>query len=83
MSKLSDNFKLEKGLKVILLHGIDSQCFSHDAMVRSEEWYKKHSYNEGDVKTVYTPNYGHLDPWLGKNAAKDIYEPLGLLLLGK
>jgi pimeloyl-ACP methyl ester carboxylesterase len=51
--------------------GVDNKCFLAASQQKTFEWFEGHAANRHTLHLL--PNYGHLDVFMGKDAARDIF----------
>ncbi|KAK3327511.1 hypothetical protein B0T19DRAFT_357224 [Cercophora scortea] len=75
-----DNIQRLKGIPFLLFVGRDNAVLSPESTERTFETLcdtfgtsSTPGREGGDYKRRVVPGYGHLDPWMGRNAWKDIY----------
>ncbi|KAK0727899.1 hypothetical protein B0T26DRAFT_148745 [Lasiosphaeria miniovina] len=72
-----ENVARLKGIPIMLFVGRDNAVLSPEATERTYEilcdTFGGAGEEGGDYKRRVVPGYGHLDPWMGRNAWKDIY----------
>ena len=59
--------------RMTLVAGLDNRCFLPESQRRTQAWLRQHGL---DSRLVEFRNYGHLDVFMGKNAAQDIFPVL-------
>jgi cholesterol oxidase len=57
---------------VVLLQGSDNELFLPQGSAATLEWIVKHHGAEAGTRLV-VPNYAHLDCFIGRDAARDIF----------
>jgi hypothetical protein len=55
----------------VLLAGERNQCFSAESQQRTYDFLQQHG--RGDYAVHVFPAYGHLDMFMGKDAARDVF----------
>ncbi|KAK3325424.1 hypothetical protein B0H66DRAFT_123518 [Apodospora peruviana] len=81
-----ENVMRLKGIPILLFVGRDNAVLTPEATERTYEILcdtfgstgsgqpqQEGSAGGADYKRVVVPGYGHLDPWMGRNAWKDVY----------
>ncbi|KAK3378547.1 hypothetical protein B0H63DRAFT_437196 [Podospora didyma] len=72
-----ENIMRLSGVPIMLFVGRDNAVLSPEATERTYETlcdvFGGAGVDGGDYKRKVVPGYGHLDPWMGRNAWKDIY----------
>jgi len=58
------------GARITLVTGLDNRCFLPESQRRTQAWLRKHG---SDCRLIEFPNYGHLDIFMGKNSARNIF----------
>ncbi len=66
--------------RIVFLAGEENRCFLPESQAKSHAWYERHQPGRHTLHRL--PGYGHLDPFLGKHAHRDIF-PLILEELAK
>lgn len=66
--------------RIVFLAGEDNLCFLPQSQVKTHAWFEQHQPGRHSLHLL--PGYGHLDPFLGKHAHRDIF-PLILEELAK
>jgi len=70
----------ETGARVVFFAGTENRCFLPESQVRSFEYFDR--MRPGYHALHLLPGYGHLDPFIGEHAARDVF-PLMLAELEK
>ncbi|KAK0652213.1 hypothetical protein B0T16DRAFT_405718 [Cercophora newfieldiana] len=72
-----ENVQRLKGIPFLLFVGRDNAVLSPEATERTYErlcdTFGTVGPDGGEYKRRVVPGYGHLDPWMGRNAWKDVY----------
>jgi len=66
------NFQRLAGLKICFLSGGDNAVWKPNATKKSFDMFKQ-IFPDGKYNRVVVQGYGHLDCWMGKDAARDVY----------
>ncbi len=57
--------------RIVLMTGARNRCFLPESQRRSFEWLERH--RPGRQSLLVIPGYGHLDVFIGKDAARDVF----------
>jgi len=57
--------------RIVLLAGKCNRCFSAESQQRTFDFLQRHG--SGDYAVHLFPDYGHLDMFMGKDAARDVF----------
>jgi hypothetical protein len=69
-----DNVAKLRGIPFLLFSGRDNAVLSPEATEKTYEVLcDTFGTSEVEYKRRVVPGYGHLDPWMGRNAWKDVY----------
>jgi cholesterol oxidase len=59
-------------LPIAFLHGADNRCFLPESTALTYEWLRQANGSALYARHL-VPGYGHIDCWMGKNAANDVF----------
>jgi hypothetical protein len=65
--------------RFVFFTGLENRCFLPESQVRTFQWFESHQPGRHAIHEL--PGYSHLDVFMGKNAARDVF-PLMLKELG-
>jgi hypothetical protein len=61
-----------RGLPILFISGTDNQVFDPESTLKDYELLRR-QFGEKYYRRFLAEGYGHIDPIVGKSAAKDIY----------
>jgi hypothetical protein len=64
--------------RIVLLAGARNQCFTPESQQRTFDFLQRHG--RGDYAVHVFPEYGHLDIFMGKDAARDVFPTISAAL---
>jgi hypothetical protein len=57
--------------RFVLFTGLENRCFLPESQVRTFQWFESHHPGRHAIHEL--PGYSHLDVFMGKNAARDVF----------
>jgi hypothetical protein len=67
-----ENLQRLQGLPILFISGTENQVFDPESTLKDYELLRRR-FGEKHYRRFLAEGYGHLDPVVGKNAAKDVY----------
>jgi hypothetical protein len=57
--------------RFVFFTGLENRCFLPESQVRTFQWFESHQPGQHAIHEL--PGYSHLDVFMGKNAARDVF----------